>query len=769
MPIKEQSLQYHQNPKLREPYLFLRKPEGEEENTGFNRFIPVLRRRVGLIAGATVILTTLAIAWTATRTPKYEGKFQLLVEPLKTSDSELLLLLSETLKQNVNEITKQNRTELDYQALMEVLKSPKLIDPVVKDLKKRYPEIEYDQLVGSDTSGKVSPERVGTLHISRIGKGKELSRVIEIRYRESDPQKILYVLEQVSQAYQSYSKEQQQTNLRQGIKFVEQQIPKMQLRVSTLQGQMQVFQKKYSMFDPELQEKQLLNRVDELKAQRIEAERKLAETKSLSASLRKQLSLSENTAIAASALSESPQYQQLITRLREIETKIATESARLTDDSPTMQNLREQRQKLLPLVQQEAKLALGNNPSVSSKRNSQVGVYQNSVRRDLIKQLADTANQIKATESSLEANQNATREVNQQVQQYPSLSRQYTNLQRDLQVSTDTLNQLLAKQEALRVDAAQQDFPWEVITPPTLPSDKIGNLIPVGLNTERNILLGGVAGLLIGMLAAFVIENWQNVFHDSDEVKLATRLPVLGTIPFHKKLRHRTSVTDKELAYPAQKGKHQFESIVKADTQEQKTTVFTEAFCSLYNRINSLKSEASIRSLIVTSATSSDGKSTVAANLAIIAAQAGQKVLLVDANLRHPQVHDALGLVNTRGFSDILSQDIDFSDVIEQAPKEENLFVITAGDTLQNPTKLFSSQRMDNFIELVHTKYDLVVYDAPHIIGLLDTNILANHVDGVLIVAGLGKTVRPSLQQALEELKTSRVPILGIVTDTIER
>ncbi|MBR8838814.1 MAG: polysaccharide biosynthesis tyrosine autokinase [Stigonema ocellatum SAG 48.90 = DSM 106950] len=768
MPTKKKSLPYSRsyNTVLKEPHLLWRRPEGEEENTGINQVFSVLRRRLGLIASATVVMTTLAIVWTVTRTPKYEGKFQILVEPLKSADSELLLLLSETLKQNINEITKSNKTEMDYQALMEVLKSPKLIEPVVKDMKNRYPDITYDQLVASDASGKVSPERVGTLHISRIGKGKDLSRVVEVRYRESNPQKVQYVLERVSQAYQNYSKEQQQTNLRQGIKFVEQQIPKMQLRVNALQGQMQVFQKKYNMFNSELQGEQLLNRADELKGQRIETERKLAETRSLSASLQKQLEMSANTAIAASALSESPQYQQVLTRLQEVETKIATESTRLTDNNPVMGNLREQRRKLLPLVQQEAKLALGSN---GGKNNSQVGVYQNSVRRDLIKQLANTANQIQMLESSLQANKKATADLNQQIQEYPALSRQYANLQRELQVSTDTLNQILAKQEALRVNAAQQDIPWEVITPPTLPRNKKGNLVPVGLNAERNIVLGGVAGLLLGTLAAFVLENSQNVFWDPEEIKRTTKLPVFAVVPFHKELRHPTSVTDKQLPHTDKKQKNQFASTVKAETQEYQTTAFTEAFCSLYNRINSLKSRASIHSIVVTSATSGDGKSTVAVNLAKIAAQAGQKVLLVDANLRHPQVHHALGLVNIKGLSEILFLGIDFNDVVRQAPKEENLFVITAGEAPQNPTKLFSSQRMENFVEEAHTKYHLVLYDAPHIMGLLDTSILANRADGVLIVAGLGKTVRPSLHQALEELKNSQVPVLGIVADTIQR
>jgi polysaccharide biosynthesis transport protein len=771
MPTKEQNLQQLRSPNtlLREPYVFSRRPESEEENTGLSQVIGVLRRRIGLIASTAIIMTTLAVVWTATRTPKYEGKFQILVEPLKTADSELLVLLSETLQQDVNEITRNNTTELDYQALMEVLRSPKVINPVINDLKNQYPDISYGQLVATDASGKAPVGQAGTLDITRIGKGKELSRVIEVRYRESNPQKIQSVLDRVLEAYQNYSQEQQQTNLRQGIKFVELQIPKMQLRVNTLQGQLQVFQQKHSLFNPELQGEQLLSRVDELKAQRIEAQRALAESKSLSASLEKQLAMSADTAIASSALSESPQYQQILTRIREVETRIATESARLTDDNPAMQNLREQRQKLLPLLQQEAKLAIGSNTSSSNALNSPVGIYQNSVRRDLIKQLADTTNQIQLLESSLEANQKATQELNKLIVQYPALSRQHSNLQRELRVATDTLNQLLAKQEALRVDAAQKDVPWEVITPPLLPRDSMGQIEPVAPPTARNIVLGGVAGLLLGSLAAFTLENWQNVFHEPEEIKRATKLPILGVIPFHKGLRQAISGSDKELIYADQKGQNRFVPTVKAKTQDYKTSAFTEAFCSVYNRIQSLKSETSLRSIVITSAISGDGKSTVAANLAKIAAQAGQKVLLVDANLRHPQVHHILGLVNTKGLSEILSDGLDLNDVVGQAPREENLFVVTAGDMPENPTKLFSSQRMEVFVERTHTNYDLVIYDAPHIMGLLDTSILANRVDGVLMVAGLGKTIRPSLQQALEELKACRVSVLGTVVDTIER
>ncbi len=736
-------------------------PEGEEENPGLGQVLAVLSRKVGVIASVALIVTTAVAAWTSTRTSEYEGKFQLLVEPLKTSESELLVLLSETLKQNVNEITKQNKSELDYQALVEILKSPKLIAPVVSKLQTKYPEIKYDQLVGNDQSGKPSAGRKGTLIITRITKGKEESRVIEVRYRDSSPEKIQQVLDQVSQAYRHYSLEQQQTNVSQGIKFVEQQIPTLRQRVNRLQKELQGFQQRYGVFNPELQGDQLLKREDDIQTQITETLRQLAEAKSLYASLQKQLGMQQNQAIAASALSESPQYQQILTRVRELDAKIATESARFRDDSPIIQSLRDQRDKLLPLLNQEAKGALGNN-TTSAKDIAQAGVYQNTVRRTLIQQLANTANQIHSLESSLQANRKADREISQQVKQYPAISRQYSNMQRELHVASDTLTQILAKKEALRLDAAQRESPWDLIMPPTIPHDRTGKLIAVSPDRKRDVVLGGIAGLLLGILAAFLLENLEKVFHDVGQVRRVTKLSLLGIVPFNKELK-KLKIVDPAYLPQKEERRQNVETAVKSQMEE--ATPFLLAFYSLYNKIQSLAYEIPIRSIAITSATSGVGKSTIAEYLARIAAEAGKRVLLVDANLRNPQLHKRLGLVNTKGLSELLSDDIDLDDVIEPYPKEENLFVVTAGQVPSNPTKLFSSKQMQYFVEKAHKDFDLVIYDTIHLVGFLDTHVLGQRLDAVVVVVGLGKTGRHTFEEALDELKTSRLPVWGVVAN----
>jgi capsular exopolysaccharide synthesis family protein len=770
MPAREQGLQPLNETKSlsREPYWLLKRPQNvEEESFGFGQIFSMLRRRAALIVSVAVIATTGAVVWGSTRTPKYEGKFQLLVEPLTSSESELLVLLSQTLQQDVNKITRQNNTALDYQALVEVLKSPKIIEPVVDEIQDKYPGVTYGKLVGGGKAGKVpSSVKEGQLHISRLAQGEIESRVIEIRYKDSNPQKVLFVLDKVSQAYRKYSLEQQQTNLRQGIKFVEQQIPKLQLRVKTLQGEMQQFQQNYSLFDPELQGKQLLQRVDELQAAKVEANKQLAEAKSLYASLQNQLGMPQEAAIAASALSESPQYQDILKRVRDVEATIATESVRLSDANPVMISLRQQRQKLLPLLKREAQLALGRNVS-EDLLNTQVGTYQNSVRRELIQKMAETANQVQLLEASLKATDDALITLNKQINRYPEIAGRYANIERNLEVASDTLKQLLGKQEALRVDAAQQEVPWELIMPPRLPQDRSGQFVADASKGKVNIILGGVGGLLLGVLIAFLLESLQNVFHDSQEVKRTAKLPLLATIPYLKELK-LLPPADKELVYALEKDERLVPRRKGNESKEYGASPYTQAFYSLYTRIQALKEETAISSLVITSANPGEGKTTVATTFAKTAAEAGLRVLLVDANLQNPQVHHSLGLINTQGLSEILSQGLDLNDALGQSHEEENLFVITAGEIPRNPAKLFSSPRMQNFVMRSQSDFDLVVYDTPHILGRLDTSILATHADGILMVVGLGKTVRPSLSTALDELEAGRNRVLGLVSNTME-
>jgi capsular exopolysaccharide synthesis family protein len=455
-------------------------------------------------------------------------------------------------------------------------------------------------------------------------------------------------------------------------------------------------------------------------------------------------------------LSEAPRYQQLLNQLQEVEAKIAKESARFTEDSPTIQALRDQQRNIMPLLQQESQKVLGTTLEAS-------GVKQDSpstIRLEMTKQLVDATNQIQVLQVRQNAIAQAERSLNQQVKQLPVIARQYTDFQRELNVATESLNRFLAVRENLEIEAAQKALPWQIILKPKKPE------VAVSPNTERNILLGAITGLLLGTATAFLVERLDNVFHSPDELKDQSKLPLLGIIPYHKQLKQITPVATLAERMPSQESPTNKKN--RYTPQWYKASPFLEAFRSLHTNIRFLGSDTPIHSIVISSGTPGDGKSTVAVHLAQAAAAMGQRVLLVDADLRRPQVHHILGLNNQDGLSNVIATGLTAKQAIQRLPMWDHLYVLTAGQQPPDPTRLLSSKKMQYLMEQFNAVFDLVIYDTPPVLGLADGKILAPQTDGVIVVVGLGRTDRSILMQALDSLKLASTSILGVVANGVK-
>jgi polysaccharide biosynthesis transport protein len=143
----------------------------------------------------------------------------------------------------------------------------------------------------------------------------------------------------------------------------------------------------------------------------------------------------------------------------------------------------------------------------------------------------------------------------------------------------------------------------------------------------------------------------------------------------------------------------------------------------------------------------------------------GQRVLLVDANLRSPTIHNRVGLMNIQGLTDIIAQDLDWNNVIERSPLEDNLFVLSAGPIPPDSIRLLASHKMQDLMSELQGAFDLIIYDTPPLVGFADANLLAANTNGLILVAGLGKLKRTIFQQALEDLQVSGTPILGVIAN----
>ena len=710
-------------------------PKTEEKVSIWNIF----QRRILLILGVTAAATTAAFSLTLNQVNEYEGKLQLLVEPI-INDKILAKVYSGEIKLETGNTEKPS---FDYNSQIEVLQSPQVMSPIIKKVQSQYPDVNYKTLF-EKTTGNI---QFGTdkLSIKRL----KNTKILEVRYRDNDPNKIQFVLDQVAEGYRKYSLQDGKVDIRKSIEFIQSQISQHQKKINNSQAELQKLRQQYNFIDPQVQTQQLAQQISQIETQRLENQTQINQQELLYTKLEGQLGLDQNQALMASALTQAPRYQALLNQLQQLEANIAINSATYTAESPQLQSMMEQHKNLLPLLRQEAEKVLGTN---LAKVQPQVLAFQDSVRMKLIEELINTANQISILGVRDRVLAQAAKKLNEYAQAFPMVIRRYTDLQRDVETSNSTLNNLLAKQQSLQLESlGAKDIAWEVIAKPEIPRYQNGKLIPVSPNMPLNLAFGGVTGLLLGMFLAQLMERFKHkVFHSPEEVKHSLQLPLLGVIP----------VSDRVLRLPPADGMG-----IDLANSPSPTNAFQEAFRLLNANIRLLSVDSPIRACAITSCQVADGKSTVAVNLAMAAAAMGQRVLLVDADLRRPQVHEMLCLPNWKGLSSVITEDLAVEEVMVQSPREENLFVLTSGPFFPDPTKLLSSRKMQYLMESLLNKFDLIIYDTPPLFGLADANLLAARTNGLMLVVGLNQTEREAIILALEDLKMAGIPLLGMVAN----
>lgn len=196
-------------------------------------------------------------------------------------------------------------------------------------------------------------------------------------------------------------------------------------------------------------------------------------------------------------------------------------------------------------------------------------------------------------------------------------------------------------------------------------------------------------------------------------------------------------------------------------------SVVSEQFRTLRTNVNFSMPDHELRTLLFTSASPGEGKSTVAANTAVVFAQEGKKVLLVDADMRKPTVHYTFHMTNTLGLSNLLTRQ---ATILEAAKVSDvdNLDVITCGPIPPNPAELLGSRAMGKLIEEMKEHYDVIIFDAPPVLSVTDGQILANKAEGTILVLSAGQTEKENIAKAKEALEAAQANILGAVLNNFE-
>jgi capsular exopolysaccharide synthesis family protein len=301
---------------------------------------------------------------------------------------------------------------------------------------------------------------------------------------------------------------------------------------------------------------------------------------------------------------------------------------------------------------------------------------------------------------------------------------------------TEAFNNLNQLQQA-QAKESSNIVPIETAQPST---------IPVRPNVTTNTLLAAVIGSLFAVGIIFLIEYLDDTVKTPEQVLSDTKLSTLGAI-----------------------------AQIKANNPSESIVAFTnprdplsEAYRVLRTNLGFSAIDSALRSIVVTSGSPGEGKSTTAANLAIVMAQAGKRVVLIDSDLRRPVQHKILSVGNNRGLTTALLDNETPVTFHLQNTKIKGLRVLSSGPIPPNPAEILSSQRMNHLIEELYEEADILVFDTPPVLTVTDAAVLSPQVDGTLFVVHVGKTRRDTLAQAVERvLKTNAQP-LGVVLNRIK-
>ena len=240
------------------------------------------------------------------------------------------------------------------------------------------------------------------------------------------------------------------------------------------------------------------------------------------------------------------------------------------------------------------------------------------------------------------------------------------------------------------------------------------------------------------------VDTLDDTVKNPEEIRRRFNLPILATIAYHEQ--------------------HNDKPIALAEPRSP----IAEAFRSLRTNLTFASVDAPLRRIMITSPTPQDGKTTIAANLAVVLAQGENKVILIDADLRRPYIHHKFGLFNRFGLTNLFSDSLHGFDNVIQFNSLSNLGMITSGPLPPNPAELMTSQKMLSVLDQLNKLFDLVLIDTPPLLSVTDAAALAPAMDGVILVVKPGVTKLSALQQALEQLRAVGARMLGVVLNEVQ-
>ncbi|NWF72018.1 MAG: polysaccharide biosynthesis tyrosine autokinase [Nitrospirae bacterium] len=428
-------------------------------------------------------------------------------------------------------------------------------------------------------------------------------------------------------------------------------------------------------------------------------------------------------------------------------------------------------QRLLDLLQERNTLLINYTTDHPQVREQQQKI--DNVRAEMLLELRAKLKTMQGREATLLSQRDRYRE---RYLQFPRAAIQMSRLEREVKVNADLLATLKAKHQELQIKSAEQIEEVTIVAPAITPSEPIN--APA---TEMNLMVGSLMGFFLGIVLAFARESFDTSIGTIEGVEEFLKVPVLGVIPqFDAKEMEEAA----RAALPAHSSAANVENFSKLICLIDPKSPLSESLRSLRTNIQFASMDRKVKSILFTSAGLGEGKSTCVTNLAITLAQEGQRVLLVDADLRRPIVHQRLGLERVPGLADSLVGSTSWrnhvrsatdlmlgpmgADRVMSTPGLDNLHILTSGSAVGNPNEFLNMTKIKVLVNEMNEEYDLVLFDTPPILPVTDAVAFSSRVDWTIVVYQVGRIGRNALKRAKFLLDHAQANVLGIVLTNVK-
>ncbi len=707
-------------------------PGAPSEDSLLREYVRVLIKSKWVVIASVALVVGVVTISTLRSTPIYEAVGSIAINKMDP--------VTLNLKDASSSVDYYDPTDLDTE--VRILKSDLLALQVIRELSlDKQPEFGGKSKSSSSslelTTDAMQPDSARTSAVLASFKGSlqvalvPNTRIIEIRYRSADKNLAARIVNTLANTYVEQNFKTRFESTMQASDWLSRQLVDLQIKVETSQEKLVKYQKEHEILGIDEKQNITTAKLDELNRELTSAESARMEKESIYHLV--QSGDSDSIAAAANvdgAARGSSANSALLEKLREqqadLKIQVAQLNAQFGPSYPKLAQLNSQLKEVDTEIQTEMRKV-----AARLRGDYLAALQRETMLRSALEKQKQEAN--KLNESAIE----------------------YSLLKRDVDANRTLSEGLLERLKEAGVTAGLRSNNFRIVDVARVPTT------PAGPNLPRNLAFALALGLSTGIGLAFLLESMDNTVRTPEQAQNISALPSLGMIPLGSRSAREIGGREK-LALASSK------EAVELVTKSRPRSQMAESYRALRTSLLLTFAGGPPKVILITSALPEEGKTTTSVNSAIVLAQKGTRVLLIDADLRRPSIHKTLGMGPQFGLSNVLTGTATLQQAIIPSTILPELFILPAGTPPPNPAELLASAKMKDVLEELRKQYDHIVIDSPPTLSVTDAVVISTSADAVVLVIRSGHTTKPALRRARDILLQVNARVCGVLVNAVD-